>query len=170
MRLFMRAVEMWSRVWGPDHLLVANAQVNLCTVCYSAGSLQQVSRRRPYQQGAHKSALTTTPRTQPAGTALDSHVLRQKSNTSSDAIECSTRDSAKKCGDEHVAGARLCSTSAGDTQDCRRPQPSAVCGSACQHGRGAACAARRRSRTQGSREAPLGGHRNLRALARRPAP
>ena len=43
MRLFMRAVEMWSRVWGPEHLLVANAQLNLCTVCYSVGSLQQVS-------------------------------------------------------------------------------------------------------------------------------
>ena len=42
MRLFMRAVEMWSRVWGAEHLLVANAQLNLCTVCYTVGSLQQV--------------------------------------------------------------------------------------------------------------------------------
>ena len=41
MKPFIRAVDIWSRFWGPDHLMVANAQLNLCTVCYSVGSLSQ---------------------------------------------------------------------------------------------------------------------------------
>jgi len=41
MKHFIRAVDIWSRFWGPDHLMVANAQLNLCTVCYSVGSLSQ---------------------------------------------------------------------------------------------------------------------------------
>merc|ERR550514_524639 len=41
MRLFIRAQDIWTRVWGQNHLMVANALLNLCTVCYAVGSLQQ---------------------------------------------------------------------------------------------------------------------------------
>jgi len=40
-RLFMRAVDIWSRHNGPEHLTVANANLNLCTACYAMGHLQQ---------------------------------------------------------------------------------------------------------------------------------
>ena len=40
---FMRAVDQWSRLpeVGGEHLLVANAKLNLCTVCYSLNQLDQ---------------------------------------------------------------------------------------------------------------------------------
>jgi len=41
MTLFLRAVKIWGQLLGADHLLVANAQLNLCTVCYALGNLQE---------------------------------------------------------------------------------------------------------------------------------
>ena len=41
LRLFLRASDVWTRVLGPEHMSVSNANLNLCTASYAMGNLQQ---------------------------------------------------------------------------------------------------------------------------------
>ena len=41
LRQFLRAADLWTRIYGAEHLCVANANLNLCTASYAIGNLQQ---------------------------------------------------------------------------------------------------------------------------------